>query len=254
MHQKWAFIHIQKTAGTTLRKLILDREGAAHCAEIYREETLREDVASALQNPSMRWLTGHFPLYPELQDSHIQRITLLRDPQDRLLSHYFHVVRSTKEKHLAWKREFQSLPEFAAMPRMQNVETRFLAGLEEEAPPPGEEHLGQAMKNLEGFTFVGIQEHMRPSIILLADALGWKNLVYETYNRGGEDQRYAQLKREFARELAAATALDQQLYDHAKAAFLQQWNRHPYRSFKLARLLANNQINAMKARFSKPDP
>ena len=254
MQQKWAFIHIQKTAGTTLRKLILEREGAAACAEIYREETLHHDVVEALANPAIAWLTGHFPLYQELKDPAIKRTTLLRDPQDRVLSHYFHVLRSTKAKHLEWKREFSSLPEFLAMPRMQNVETRFLAGLDEDAPPPTEAHLNAALENLQSFSFVGIQEFMRPSLILLADTLGWKNLVYETYNRGGEDGQYARLKKEFEADLKAATALDQRLYNHARLEFTKRWNAHPNKAMKLTRLMVNNQLNALKARFSKTGP
>lgn len=247
MAEKSIFVHIQKTAGTTLKKVILHYAGEEACAAVYDEERWREELHHALEHQGTTWIFGHFPFVDELEAEPLKRYTLLRDPHDRLLSHYFHTLRSFKAKHMAWKQEFTDLDGFLRMPRMQNVQTKFLSGLAEDAPPPGVEHLEVARRRLRtSFDLVGVQERMRPFLIALAHRQGWRNLIFETYNRGDANHQYADLKQAHRAALEAASGLDSILYREAQQQFEAAWQAIPGRQRMYVEQVFRNQMHAWK--------
>jgi hypothetical protein len=97
--QKYFFVHLQKTAGTSFY-LLLKRHFAL--AEIYPDETDGDRVASILSVPHLqeRWaargdqiriVTGHFPYCTaELLGGGFATLTVLREPVERTLSYLRH--------------------------------------------------------------------------------------------------------------------------------------------------------------------
>jgi hypothetical protein len=255
MPEKSIFIHIQKTAGTTLKKVVLNRAGETACAAVYDEERWPMELNDALNNPDKTWIFGHFPFVESLEKYPARRYTLLRNPHDRLLSHYFHVLRSTKAKHQLWKNEFSDLDGFLRMPRMQNVQTKFLAGLAEDDAPPGEEHFQRALHRLRtSFDLVGVQERMRPFLIALAEQQGWNNLVFESFNRGDSNAHYNSLKTEHRAALEAASGYDQILYQEAHKHFERSWQKIPARRRKWLAQVMRNQVHGWTNRLASFHP
>src|SRR5437879_12837060 len=92
------FIHIPKTAGITLRYIIeAQYEHAGH--DKIDGERIAESVAEFRRLPesekqNVRVLTGHMPFgLHEAMPQRCHYVTLLRDPTERTISHYYFVFR-----------------------------------------------------------------------------------------------------------------------------------------------------------------
>jgi hypothetical protein len=116
-----------------------------------------------------RVVVGHIPygLYRRSLPRDARYVTFLREPIDRVLSHYHrHVERKS--------RTTETLEEALEMgpPDLTNLATRFLCGHTSplgELPPSA---LDDAKANLRRFEFVGLQERLEESIVLLQRMLG----------------------------------------------------------------------------------
>src|SRR5262245_45770063 len=97
------FIHIPKTAGTTLQQVL--RSNSMHFARLAnvfkggggraKEPDYERMVANARSNPRARYFWGHTPFaiasyMPDEWDT--QFITFLRDPVDRAISQYYGMI------------------------------------------------------------------------------------------------------------------------------------------------------------------
>ncbi|MCL5255755.1 MAG: sulfotransferase family protein [Gammaproteobacteria bacterium] len=127
------FIHIPKTAGTSLRVALEKSLGAAAICADYGDGNpqtsqvvqdcmfngIADPYQLALQQPRSRVLTGHIPVAKYAPLFAVQDIfTLVREPTARVISEYFHF-----QRHF----DFQgSLSDFAKQKRKQNSLSRYL--------------------------------------------------------------------------------------------------------------------------------
>jgi hypothetical protein len=152
-------IHVPKCAGTSFRNILSDQfgsrlwlnYGSIFTAADFRPELIPETTAC---------IHGHF--LGDAFDSVVPRpryMTWVRHPVDRVVSNYYHCLRSPDLRDDCCRRlheEKLSLRAFAELDWMQNLATRYLAG-----------------KAIETFDFVGIAERFDDSLVLLGRAFGW---------------------------------------------------------------------------------
>ena len=94
------FLHIPKTAGTTLHHII-NRQYRQR--QLYVYDNSREDALDAFINlspqtkASLKLIRGHlsYGLHEHLPGTH-SYFTFLRDPVDRVLSHYYYQFATTR--------------------------------------------------------------------------------------------------------------------------------------------------------------
>jgi Sulfotransferase family len=199
-----AFVHIPKTAGATVTSMFsaaYTREGVHKAGNFMRgpEKSLRK-IGNWYQRGG-RVSVGHIP-YGAFRD-HLPAdtvfMTFLREPVDRVLSHYSRHIRREVPRygHRAGMRpggarKANSIEEALVdmrMPELNNLATRFLCGCES---PMGElpaSALDDAMENLRGFAFVGIQERFEESMVLLQRMLGLEAIPYEDRHVSSEGTR-----------------------------------------------------------------
>jgi hypothetical protein len=104
--QRFFFVHVQKTAGTTLNKRMQRHFGRS---AVYPDRNVDGEIVASVisvQHLLARWrtrgeqirvVTGHFPLCTtELLDGEFTTLTLLREPVERTLSYLRHHRRMTK--------------------------------------------------------------------------------------------------------------------------------------------------------------
>ena len=203
-------LHIPKTGGTTLKKLLerqlfsddavpsdVDpnikryyQQGVFYYPRGMEERHRRgsidpsldpeipSDIIHTLRDPTLRAVLGHFSFGIH---SHIERpakyITLLRNPIDRVLSLYFHILkwpRTELQKRIA--REEMSLEQFVTASgylQADNGQTRRLAGHEPTFGCCSEELLEAAKKNLADHITVGLTERFDESVVLFRRTFGW---------------------------------------------------------------------------------
>jgi hypothetical protein len=190
-----AFVHIPKTAGKTVITMLAaayTRQAVGNTGNYVRspEKTRRKLVRPP--NSGVRLLPGHVPyavLRAHLPDD-TRYMTFLREPVDRVLSHYHRHIQIRDRRRAGrardfpsdgWKARARSIEEALVelrLPQINNLATRFLCGhpfSTEELPANA---LEDAKANLSQFAFVGIQERFDESVVLLQRALGMGLVPY----------------------------------------------------------------------------
>lgn len=182
------FLHVPKTAGTTLNRLI---EWEYPLLQIYSVDpvlftwsTRHLHKLSVERLRRTRMFKGHmaFGLH-EILPQPATYITVLRDPVDRVIS-AFYFMRNYKLHPQYWKlrRENWSLEDFVHRSPRTNVQCKIIAGAEYEEPCTPE--IGaKAIENIHRhFSVAGLSERFEESLALMKLRFGWKLESYSSFN------------------------------------------------------------------------
>ena len=169
-----AFVHIQKTAGTSLITILRNSFGIGHLEVRTLDRSAdavfgAADLAVVLRvSPWVKSICGHEIIEPtaHLPDRFLP-YTILREPVARTLSHF-----EDKQRR---GREPPGLEDFLADPENHNFQVRKIAGGED---------LEKAKRLLaEAYLFVGVQERFDESVRALAALAPWRmDLRYQPSN------------------------------------------------------------------------
>jgi hypothetical protein len=182
------FLHLPKTAGTTLMHVLEREYGRDSILNLY--ESQYGDEVAALGKDDLdrtRVIAGHF--YFGLH-THVSRpchyFTFLRDPVKRVISHY-RFVRRQPTHYLypaASSMTVAEYVEFCDAAEPNNDQTRLLAG-KEMASDEGAcsaDMLPVAKRNLDRHAAVGVTEAFDLSLLLIRRIFGWSVPFYARQN------------------------------------------------------------------------
>lgn len=223
------FLHLPKTAGSTLAH-ILERQYGANAVVAQYEHTDGYVLASLAecQDVETRAIVGHLSFGAHVfVDRPTTYITILRDPVDRVISHYYFVRGDPSHYLFPMAQEF-GLAQFVAAcggAEPNNDQTRLLAG-SEEALRTGicsADLLPIAKRNLEQhFAVVGLSEEFDRSVILMKRVLGWRMPWYTSQNVSRRRPRSETLSAETVHLIEQHNLFDIDLYHHAREMFRKQ--------------------------------
>jgi len=217
------FLHIPKTAGTTLNRII---EWQYHPAAIFtidphrfRATAARFETFSKERRRRFRAVRGH--LFYGIHDYLPQGatyITMLREPVSRLLSSYYFILRRPLHPlHAKLKGEGLGVEELIRLtPHRQNLQCRSIAGVGD-VGTCDESTLETAKQNLRrSFSVIGLSERFEDSLLLMMAEFGWRVPFYGNRKvakaRPKSDPRLAELIRQH-------NPFDVQLYEFGKQLF-----------------------------------
>jgi hypothetical protein len=184
------FIHIPKTAGTTLRDIIFAQYGETSVAPIYPEPIymdVNEFKALADKDKKRaRAIIGHigFGFHTNLgSHAKFSYATFVRDPMRRCVSLYNH-LRNAQFKGKEIQRDTLI---GTYRPQFNNMQTRLISGSNPQHQDVTEGALDLAIENIEKhFSFVGVTERFDESFVLATFDLGWKLVAYDTRNTASQ--------------------------------------------------------------------
>jgi hypothetical protein len=228
---RYLFVHMLKTAGTALRRGLINHFGAAAVypaagmddadfVELALSiDHLRDRLAA--RGDQIRVITGHFPLCTaELIDGRFTTLTVLRDPVERTLSYLRHHRENSRADRHRTLEEIYDTP-FRFQGLAHNHMTKMLALTPVElvhgmpALTPVEftrEHLERAKEALAGMDAVGFQERFDDFCDDLAARFGWDLGAPETTNTSVP----VEVPERFRARVAEDNAFDVELYEFAK--------------------------------------
>jgi hypothetical protein len=239
-----AFVHIPKTAGGTATTMFARAysPAAVHDAGNYLRNP--ETVSNRTGPPGgwERWhrnggrvSVGHVPygVFRRWLPPDTSYMTFLREPVDRVLSHYYRHIHHPEltpteraERRQEGRATAGSIEEALVelhVPQVTNLATRFLCG---DPSPMGElpaSALDDAKANLRRFTFVGIQERFEESIVLLQRALGLEPTPYLNRHVSVEGGRptVEEIPAEQRALIEEHNSLDMELYEFGLELFAE---------------------------------
>ena len=214
------FLHLPKAAGSTLNRVIAQQYAPA---EIYKTggkalPIIGTDLAA---NPCVRLIAGHigFGVHTLLARP-CTYITVLRDPVERMLSHY-HFARKLVT-HPLHAEIANGLSLVDAARRLANLQTRYLAdeSVRGTSATAARDALESAKENLgRHFAVAGLAERFEETLLLLSRRLGWKIRPVANSNvTRGRPKRQAHSDAEL-RSIRELNTLDGELYDWVRSRF-----------------------------------
>jgi hypothetical protein len=253
-----AFVHIPRTGGGTVATAITYNYARLKSGGNFQrspEKTANslERLATNLTQSGIRAVGDHVPLglYRRYLPANSRYLTFLRDPVDRVLSHYYlHAIPEDTWIRRIWprlealdrhERERRPGEPFAAMPEVEslpasvdvslkaglarripiydNFATRFLWGGESLFGDLPSDALERAKENLASFAFVGITERLDESIVLLGRWLGVGLMPYRPRHIRADRPPLADTAESLRALIEEHNALDIELYQFARQRF-----------------------------------
>ena len=225
------FLHIPKTAGTTLRYIIQYQYPPAAIYELYGSSGTHLQRVEKIQNLSetkkekLKIISGHlsFGLHEFLLRP-CTYFTFLRDPVKRAISMYYHC--KSRNENL----KTTTLEDFIQTPGRTNSMTKYLSGekFKLQLVDPSNvvnyqcsvETLELAKRNIrEHFEVIGLLERFDESLMLLNKQLGWKLPIYKRHNVSKSRSYKEEVCKETIRLIECCNQFDMQLYEYAKEIF-----------------------------------
>lgn len=228
------FLHIPKTAGSTLHKII-ERQYKPKSIFSINGKRAQESIAefkslSEAQRSEIRVLKGHmkFGLHEYLPQPS-SYMTILRDPIDRVISHYYYVLRKPNHYlHNQVTSKNMSLKDYVCSgmtKELDNSQTRLLSSITANIPygECSSEVLESARKNLqEHFAVVGVADNFDETLILLKQAFNWKTPFYIKANVTKNRPLKADISKETLNAIEKYSELDIELFGYAKERLEKQ--------------------------------
>jgi hypothetical protein len=237
------FVHIPKTAGTTLSAVLrLNESGTRNrrVGNVFKggsggAKTGAEYARLRKEGwlDGVRLISGHFPLSVRDHlptDRELRFCTILREPVDRTISHYFNIRQTAARRSGKKGWALPPLQEGATIEAAveggylyDNLQTRMLAGVADPFGPATEEMLERAKHNLaEELVSFGLAERFDESLLLAGRRLGLRTILGPMPARVNQARpRGDDIPPEMRRAAEASNEYDLELYRYAEELFDQ---------------------------------
>lgn len=240
------FLHIPKTAGATLHRII-ERQYEPSVIFTLDGSRVQESLDQFKKLPQtkraeVKILKGHasFGIHEFLPQSSTY-ITLLRDPVDRVISFYYYILQEPHhylhDELIARRMSLKDLVSSEISSKeIFNIQTRLLS-----EPLPGEglssvQILERAKRNLrEKFSVVGLSERFDETLILLKRAFGWRIPFYRKENVTRNRPRKSEIPKDTLRLIEKQNELDTELYQYVKKLFEEEVSQQTFFEKELRR-------------------
>ncbi len=222
------FMHIPKTAGTTLRSIIDLQYGEENVLTYYNQNnrSLLDNLGVFVYNqPNYRALIGHFQFGAHTTlPEYTRYITFARDPIERTISDYYERIHRTPNRYKTSDGRIMDISEMIEKfpNEMENHQTKYIAGIILDRKITKND-CAKALENIESkFIFCGLLEEFDTSILMMSQIFGWPLCVYQSLNKGAP-KLFVEKKHQ--RILQKANKIDSILYKNIKEIFQNSFDK-----------------------------
>ncbi len=226
------FVHIPKTAGSPLIRILRRQYGSdtgwlrgAHLNFYENPERCLAELEQLRESwpPEIRAVHGHLSFHlREYFPADARFVTVLREPVDRTLSHYAHLVSKGTQWGALSLPNRPPVPEDASIEEClsggflpDNLQTRLLSGTEPFEGDCTSETLDAAVENLQAFPHLGVTERFDEFLCVLRAELGWRYLVYRKERVSEQRPQIGDLSAKTLRLVKEHNSFDLTLYERA---------------------------------------
>ena len=218
------FLHVPKSAGTTLNRLI---EWEYPLFQMYSVDPVlfRWSRAHLWRLPQRRLkrfrvFKGHMPFgLHKILPQPATYITVMRGAMERVISAYYFMSNyKLHPNYWKFRREGWTLEDFVRRSPRENVQTKMIAGVDYDAPCTAE-ILAEAKDNLRYFSVVGLTERFEESLALMKLRFGWKLESYSSFNVTRTRPKKRDLPQSTLDLIAERNRFDIELYECAAKRF-----------------------------------
>ena len=228
------FLHIPKTAGTTFAQILQRRYQNGGLEWLNGEGAMAPDEAfealSSARKSEVGAVMGHINFGGHRLLSRPARyVTFVRRPVDRIISHYYHVLRNPHHYlHEKVRSSGMTLEQYASgglSRELENDQTRMIAGHGDYASD--QEMLEAAYRNIEShFDSVGVTERFAESLVLISHLRGWSVPYYRDANIGANRPRRSAISEKAIAIIEERNQCDMELYRFAERHLEEQLAAH----------------------------
>jgi hypothetical protein len=230
------FLHIQKTAGTTLRIILQRLYGEQGVFRTYRFGGGPAEIAGGfLKEPAeirdqKQIMIGHM-MYGvhEHFDYNVEYFTVLRNPVDRVVSLYYYILQTPGYPiHDAIKRNKMSLLDFAASSLIYESDN----GLIRYCVPDGfhlphggctRDTLETAKANLRTMRAIGLTEDFDRSLVVMKNVFGWGHVpLYTKQNPTRGRRTMNEIDQDVLDAIGEINRYDVELYQYGQELYREQ--------------------------------
>jgi hypothetical protein len=221
------YLHIPKTGGRSLQNILLRRYSGDEA--VVDAHNKLDEIADwpEERKRNIRYLQGHI-MYGahRMLPQECSYITTLREPIDRVISHYYFIKRNTSHALNRVVREqaigLEDYVTSGVCDEVSNDQARLIAGVARDSSVDTDDILKMAKENIDRkFIVAGIVEQFDETLMLLKRRLGLRNIFYgvrnQTIGRPLKDQ-IPERTLDLIRERNYA---DIALYEHAKERLME---------------------------------
>lgn len=227
------FTHLPRSGGTTLDSYMSKEYKNHEMFHFYvrkkagnTSDAMAEfNALSQEQKKQLKLLVGHTSFGIHQHFDRFTYITLFREPIERLVSYYFHILKNNEHYlhniTMTNRLKLNDLVCNAISTEFDNDQTRQLAGVKN--VPFGQctqEMLDTAKHNLmEYYKIFGITERFDESVMLFKNFFGWNLPFYIRLNTTARKQSVQDIPAKILDEVRKINHLDIQLYHFAREKF-----------------------------------
>jgi galactose-3-O-sulfotransferase len=255
---RWlVFLHVPRTAGTTFVHILERQYGGDGVLRLY-DSTFGDELAALSRDEldRVRVVAGHFYFGAHVHlPGPCRYLTFLRDPVERVISHYY-FVRRQPEHYLHTAASNMGLAEYVescGRAEPNNDQTRLLAGraLATSDGAWSPEMFDAAVSNLDNHFVVGLTEEFDASLVSMRRLVRWNRPALYVARNVGARPTDGEVSADVHQLIRSYNALDVELYRHGRERFDRQLAAHGSaltREIRLFRVL--NRLYALSQRGS----
>ena len=228
----WVFSHVPKTAGTALERYLIQAFALKDILNINADELNNIPACIYMKNQYPKFISGYHPiqglLYQLLEDEKIVHLSMMRDPIERVVSFYNHLI--TNDYHLnSSPMKVLGFDEFIHQSELAEVHNgqakRFAGILDTNVKLSDKEIYFKAKYSIDNcFSMVGVTEFFAQFHKLIAKKCGVIFHDLAPITRLKTKVQLAHLKPEQIKVIKNKNKIDIQLYQYVRSKFLNLIN------------------------------